>query len=61
MTKDELMEALLVERYTSPWWTKKPEPRYDNSEFTCARRRRLLDDAMDREWVEPLLEQEEIA
>jgi hypothetical protein len=28
MTRDELLAALLVERYTSPWW-KTPEPRRD--------------------------------
>lgn len=45
MTKDELMQALLVERYTSPWWETKADE-YDDSELTCARRRRVLDDAV---------------
>lgn len=42
MTRDELIEALLVERYTSPWWTTtQPAPQPDN-DLNCARRRRDL-------------------
>lgn len=26
MTRDELLEALLVERYTNPWWTADTTP-----------------------------------
>lgn len=39
MTREELLEALLVERQTSPWWTTPPAE-IDDSETTCARRRR---------------------
>lgn len=44
MTRDELLEALLLERQTSPWWSRgsPPAPEWDDSEMTCARRRREL-------------------
>ena len=42
MTRDELLEALMVERYTSPWWTTpEPTPAPDD-DLTCARRRREM-------------------
>lgn len=62
MTREELLEALLVERQDQTWWRYKPPPRkatepvmpllpeghLDNSEVTVARRRReLLDAAAD--------------
>jgi hypothetical protein len=37
--RDELLDALSVERQTSPWWTTPPAE-IDDSETTCARRRR---------------------
>lgn len=49
MTREDLYESLVVERYApSPWWTRQPEPTtsrrpdFDDSEATCARRRRQL-------------------
>ena len=56
MTREELLEALLVERQDQTWWRYKPPPRkatepvlpllpeghLDNSEVTVARRRREL-------------------
>ena len=50
MTRDELLKALLVERYTNPWW-KTPEPVAVDDDLTCARRRREMVadfDALDR-------------
>jgi hypothetical protein len=41
MTKDELLRALLVERYTNPWW-KTPEPVITDDDLACARRRREM-------------------
>lgn len=41
MTRDELLAALSVERQTSPWWTTPPAE-IDDSETTCARRRREM-------------------
>ena len=41
MTRDELLEALLVERQCSPWWVTKPEPAVErDDDLTIARRRR---------------------
>lgn len=51
MTRDELLASLAVERYTSPWWTaaseqaRADERLLDDSEITCARRRRDLEQA----------------
>lgn len=36
------MRDLLRERMTNPWWVTRPEPTADDSELTCARRRRDL-------------------
>lgn len=51
MTRDELLKALLVERYTNPWWeTPTPEQAPDD-DLTTARRRREMAadfDALDR-------------
>lgn len=42
MTRDELLESLLVERMTNPWWTTpEPTPAPDD-DLTCARRRREM-------------------
>lgn len=42
MTRDELLEALAVERYTSPWWVTPPTVRAPDDDLTTARRRREL-------------------
>lgn len=62
MTREELLTALLVERYTNPWWVTPSEVAADNAwrrvlsgttvthddnELTCARRRRELVEAWD--------------
>lgn len=61
MTRDELLEALLLERQDQTWWRHKPPPRkatepalpllpeghLDNSDVTVARRRRELLAAVD--------------
>lgn len=51
MTRDELIEALLVERYDNRWW-KTPEPtQSSDDDLTIARRRREMAadfDALDR-------------
>lgn len=44
MTRDELLEALLVERYTSPWWTTPAPTPAPDDDLTCARRRREMAD-----------------
>jgi hypothetical protein len=41
MTKDELLRALLVERYDQTWWAT-PEPVITDDDLTCARRRREM-------------------
>lgn len=50
MTREELLAALLVERYDNRWWTAKPAlvaiDERDN-EIACARRRRELVQAWD--------------
>lgn len=44
MTRDELLEALMVERYDNRWWTTpEPTPAADD-DLTCARRRREMAD-----------------
>jgi len=54
MTRDDILAALLIERYTNPWWDAKAEqvererrPEWDDSEITTARRRRELVEAWD--------------
>ena len=54
MTRDDLLAALLVERYTNPWWStsaaqveRERRPEWDDSEITTARRRRELVEAWD--------------
>ena len=50
MTREELLEQLLIERYTNPWWTTRADPsrapavahEWDDCEITTARRRREL-------------------
>lgn len=42
MTRDELLEALAVERQTNPWWTTKPEPPPTDDDLAIARRRREM-------------------
>ena len=42
MTRDELLDALLVERYTSPWWVTPPTTQAPDDDLTCARRRREM-------------------
>lgn len=42
MTRDELLDALLVERYTSPWWVTPPTIEAPDDDLTCARRRREM-------------------
>lgn len=50
MTRQELVDALTVERFT-PTWVAFPKPPaeggWDDSEITTARRRRELDDALE--------------
>lgn len=42
MTRDELLQSLLVERYDHRWW-KTPEPaEASDDDLTCARRRREM-------------------
>jgi hypothetical protein len=41
-TRAELLEALAVERYTSPWWVTPPTVQAPDDDLTCARRRREL-------------------
>lgn len=41
VTRDELLDALLVERYTNPWWIT-PETEVHDDDLTCARRRREM-------------------
>ena len=41
-TRDELLAALTVERYTSPWWTTPPATQAPDDDLTCARRRREM-------------------
>ena len=45
--KEALLEALMVERQTNPWWTKKADRRpplevIHDDDLTIAKRRRLL-------------------
>lgn len=56
MTKDELLEALLIERQDNRWWRHRPAPvrpatweaeQFVDDEVTCARRRRELLAACD--------------
>lgn len=51
MSREEVVEALIAERYAKPTWWKTPErgvrptvvaPEFDNSEVACAARRRAL-------------------
>lgn len=42
MTRDELLEALLIERQTNPWWTTPPTELAPDDDLTCARRRREM-------------------
>lgn len=42
MTRDELLEALAVERYTSPWWVTPPTTQAADDDLTTARRRREM-------------------
>lgn len=44
MTRDELLDALTVERYNGVWWAT-PTP--DDSEIATARRRKALSDACE--------------
>lgn len=44
MTRDELLRALTVERYTNPWW-KTPATEADDSELARGMRRRELVEA----------------
>lgn len=51
MTRDELLDALMVERYTSPWWVTPPPAQAPDDDLTTARRRREMAadfDALDR-------------
>lgn len=71
MTRDELLEALLLERQDQTWWRHKPPPRkatepvlpllpeghLDNSDVTVARRWRELLAAVDHTEIK----EEEIA
>ena len=41
--RDELLAALLVERYTSPWWVTAPTIEATDDDLTCARRRREME------------------
>lgn len=41
-TRDELLAALSVERYTNPWWVTPPTEQAPDDELTCARRRRQM-------------------
>lgn len=50
MTRDELLQALLVERYDNRWW-KTAEPVVTDDDLTCARRRREM--AADFAALEP--------
>jgi len=51
MTRDELLTALMVERYDNRWWTTRATDLQPDDEFTTARRRRdlLREDAAVRE------------
>lgn len=42
MTRDELLEALLVERQTSPWWTTAATDLAPDDDLTTARRRHQM-------------------
>lgn len=42
MTRDELLDALMVERYTSPWWVTPPTVQPPDDDLTTARRRREM-------------------
>ena len=43
---DDLLRALTAERYNGFWWpTRREVP--DDSELTCARRRKVLAEAWD--------------
>lgn len=44
MTRDELLDALTVERYDNTWWTT-PTAVVDDSDIATARRRRALAEA----------------
>lgn len=50
MTKDELLEALMIERHNGIWWRRSstydtlPPSIWDDSQLTTARRRRALVD-----------------
>lgn len=62
--RDEVLDALLRERYGKPTWfrskpedrvsgpTSKDEPSWDDSEATCARRRRELAKDFGRSYEE---------
>ena len=49
MTRDDLVAALVAERYgANQWWTRRPPERpTDDDELTTARRRRELADAIN--------------
>lgn len=38
MTKEELLQALLVERYTSPWWVTPTPELVEDDDVTIRRR-----------------------
>jgi hypothetical protein len=42
MTRDELLEALAVERMTNPWWTTPATQPQPDDDLTTARRRREM-------------------
>lgn len=54
MTKDELLQALLVERQDQTWWKHRPmharpatwdDDQFIDDDVTCARRRKALVEA----------------
>lgn len=54
MTKDELLQALLVERQDQTWWKHRPmharpatwaDEQFIDDDVTCARRRKALVEA----------------
>lgn len=41
-TRAELLESLLIERQTSPWWVTPPTTQAPDDDLACARRRREM-------------------
>ena len=41
-SRDDLLAALMVERFDNRWWTTAPTTQAPDDDLTCARRRREM-------------------